>query len=135
DEPDPERAAGGDDLELDGPRAQVVEALLRDDAEQMPDRGAGVRLRELPGREVAAADVEHLAGPDELVHRLPELVEGRGAVDVVHLVEVDVVGAEAPEALVARAPDVVGGQPAVVRARPHAPVDLGGQHAALAPSA
>ena len=65
------RAAGGDDLELDGTRVQVVEALLGDDPEEVARGRGALRLRDLPPREVAAADVEDLAGGDELLHRLP----------------------------------------------------------------
>src|SRR5437667_7813715 len=70
-QPDPMRAAGGDDLELDGTRVQVVEALLGDDPEEVARGRGALRLGDLPPREVAAADVEDLAGGDELLHRLP----------------------------------------------------------------
>src|SRR5207244_5788182 len=83
-----ERATGRDHLQLDRARRQVVEALLRDEPEKMArDRGR-VRLRDVPGGEVAAADVQDLARGDELLHRLPDLLPGRIPVDVVHLVEV-----------------------------------------------
>jgi hypothetical protein len=47
------------------------------------------------------ADVEHLAFADELFHRLPDLLPRRRPVDVVHLVEVDVVGLQPAQAVLA----------------------------------
>src|SRR5689334_13439376 len=125
DDAEPERAARGEHLELHRPRREVVEALLGDEPEEVARRGRGLRARDVPAREVAAADVHDLALRDELLHRLPDLVPGRVPVDVVHLVEIDAIGAQAAEALVARAPDVVRGEPAVVRPFAHLRVDLG----------
>ena len=85
--------------------------------------------------EVAAPDVEHLALLHEHVHRLPDLVPRRVAVDVVHLVEVDVVGLQPAQAVVARLADV-----RAPRAGPSfgqslaRVVDLGREHRPLAPT-
>src|SRR5439155_8073029 len=114
---------------------ESVEALLGDDAEEIALRGAAVALDDVPGREIAGAHVEHLALRDELLHRLPDLFPGCFAIDVVHLVEVDPVRAEAAQALLARAPDVNRRQPDIVRPGTHSPVHLGGQHDAVAPAA
>src|SRR5262249_49946230 len=84
--------ARGQDLELDGAGVQVVEALLADKPEKMPRLRRLARARDVPAREVAASDVEHLALLDEELHRLPDLVPRRIAVDVVHLVKVDAIG-------------------------------------------
>ncbi|KAG1432787.1 hypothetical protein G6F57_022699 [Rhizopus arrhizus] len=89
----------------------------------------------VPASEVAAADVQHLALLDQQFHRLPDLVPGRVPVDVMHLVQVDVVGLQAAQAILARFPDVVCGQPAVIGPQPHGLVALGGQHDAVAPRA
>src|SRR5262249_11137662 len=125
--PDPMRAARGDDLQLDGAGAQIVEALLGDDAEEVPGGRRTRGLRDLPASEVAAPDVEDLSGGDELLHRLPQLFPGRGTVDMVHLVEIDAVGPEAFQALVAGTADVMGGQTRIVRSPAHPSVDLGGE--------
>src|SRR5205823_1944948 len=122
-------------LQLDRARAQVVEALLGDEPEEVARRRPGVRLRDLPAGEVAAPHVHDLASGDELLHRLPDLVPGCLPVDVVHLVEVDAVGLQAAEALVARAPDVVRGEPRVVRPLAHRGIDLGGEDDRLAAAA
>ena len=108
---------------------EVVEALLARPGPGSVARGRGaLRLGDVPAGEVAAADVEHLALLHQLLHRLPDLLPRRVAVDVVHLVQVDVVGLQAPQAASHARADVVGRQPALVRALAHAAVDLGGQH-------
>src|SRR5829696_40579 len=83
--------ARGEHFELDGAGVEVVEALLRHEAERPSPLGGFVRLHDVPAGEVAAAHVEHFALLYEDVHRLPDLVPRRVAVDVMHLVEVDVV--------------------------------------------
>src|SRR5438128_3388221 len=134
-EPEAVRAAGRDDLELDRARHQAVDALLRHQTQEVARRRRGARLRDLPAGEVAAPDVEHLPLLDEHLHRLPQLVPRRVPVDVVHLVEVDVVGAQAAQAALARLADVRGGEAPVVRTRAHPPVDLRREDDPLAPAA
>ena len=72
---------------------------------------------------------------DERLHRLPDLVPRRVAVDVVHLVEVDVIGLQPAQALFARAADVQRREPAVVRPLGHRTEDLRREHDLLAPTA
>src|SRR5262249_17035045 len=134
DHADPVRTARREHLELDGARREVVQALLRDQAQEVARRGGGVRLRDVPAGEVAAADVQDLPPRHEQLERLPVLVPRRVPVDVMHLVEIDVVGLEAAQALVAGPPDVQGRQAIVVRSLAHAAVDLGRQDDALATS-
>jgi hypothetical protein len=117
-------AQGGDDFELDGAGGEVVEALLADRAEEVPLAGELLGGRDVPGGEVAAADVEHFAFADELFHGLPDLLPRRRPVDVVHLVEVDVVGLQPAQAVLAGLVDVVGRQVPVVWAGAHRLVDL-----------
>src|SRR5262249_13201571 len=93
--------ARGQDLELDRALEKVVEALFGDEPEE-PARPRGlVPLHDVPRGEVAAPDIEDLPLLDQYLHRLPDLVPGDLAVDVVHLVEVDVVGLHAAQALIA----------------------------------
>ena len=111
-------------------------ALLRDEPEKVPLPRVLVGLDDVPRGEVAAPHVEHLALLDEDLHRLPDLVPGRVAVDVVHLVKVDAVGLEAPQAVVAGAADVVRAEAAAVRdAVVHRAVDLRREDDAVAPPA
>src|SRR5262249_10813043 len=74
DDADPERPARRDQLELDRPRGEVVEALLGDEPEEVTRRGRRLRHGDVPGREVAAPDVEDLALRHQLLQRLPDLV-------------------------------------------------------------
>src|SRR5438270_181402 len=88
------------------PRAgeDVVEALLAHKAHEVPLVRQLIRLRDVPAGEVRAAHVEHLALTDQLLHGLPDLLPRGRAVDVVHLVEVDVVGLKSAQAVLARLP-------------------------------
>jgi hypothetical protein len=69
---------------------------------------------DVPAGEVRRAHVDDLALLHQRVERLPDLVPGAVAVDVVHLVEVDVVGLQAPQARLAVLADLVGRQAAAV---------------------
>ena len=73
---------------------RVVE--LRGGERRAPE-GALVRHRgrHLPRPEVAGAGGAHQPARDEVVERAQRLLDRRGAVGAVQLVEVDVVGAEA----------------------------------------
>ena len=74
------------ELDLEGPFGQVVEALLGGEPEEVPGVGGGLGQGEVPGGEVAAAHVGHLALTDQLLHRLPDLASPCRSVDVMHLV-------------------------------------------------
>ena len=126
--------ARGEHLELHGPGVQVVEALLRHEAERVPAARRLVRLDDVPSREVAAPDVEHLPLRDQHVHRLPDLVPWCVAIDVVHLVQVDVVGLQPAEAVLTRLPDVQRGELALVRPRTARVVHLRRDDDAFAPA-
>ena len=127
DQADAEAAQRGDHLQLHGPHGEVVQALLRRQAHEVACRGGALGEGHVPGGEVAAADVADLALADQLLHRLPDLLPRRRPVDVVHLIQVDVIGLQPPQARLAGPPDVVGRQPAVVRAESHRLVHLRGQ--------
>ena len=60
-----------------------------------------------PG-EVAAAHVEDLALLHQLFHRLPDLFPRRGPFNVVHLVEIDMIGLQTAQAVFAGFADVIG---------------------------
>ena len=89
----------------------------------------------MPTREVAAAHVDDLALAHQLLHRLPDLFPWRCAVDVVHLVQVEVVGVEAAQAGLTRVPDVPGGETTFVGPVPHLAIHFAGQDDLLAPAA
>ena len=107
----PYASAGGEHLELDRAGPQVVQALLRHEPERAAPAGGLAGLREVPAGEVRAADVDHLPLRDEEVHGLPDLVPRCVPIDVVHLVEVDVVGLQPAQAVLAGLAEVQRRQP------------------------
>jgi hypothetical protein len=68
----------------------------------------GVRATDRVGRRLGEAEVRHLAGVDELLHRTDRLLDRRVAVDAVLVIEVDVIDAEPFEARVAGLVHVLG---------------------------
>src|SRR5215218_5128396 len=68
DDPDAVVEACRQHLELDGAGAEVVEALLGDEAKEVAAVGGLVGLDDVPCREVAAPDVENLALLHEQLH-------------------------------------------------------------------
>jgi len=129
----PKCFARRNDFQLDGARVEVVEALLADQPQHLAPRGDAVGLGNVPGGEVAAADVDDLAFTDELLHRLPDLVPRCIAINVMHLIEIDAIGAQAPQAVLAGTLDVICGQAALVGAIAHAPEHFSRQDDALTP--
>jgi len=91
---DAELARGGQDFKLRIAAEQVIHRLLGDDAEVPALLCDALVLRQPPTGEVAGADVEHVAPAGEPLERRPELLARDAAVDVMHLVQVDVVGLE-----------------------------------------
>ena len=88
-------------------------ALLRDQAQEVAAPRNFVGAYNMPTREVAAPDIDDLAFLYQLFHGLPDLFPWRGAVNVMHLVQVDMIGLQPAQAFVARPPDMVGRQAAV----------------------
>src|SRR5215211_1007791 len=124
DQTDGKAAKRGDQLQLHGSLGEVVQALLGCQTHEVACRGGALGEGHVPAGEVPAADVADLALADQLLHRLPDLRPRRGPVDVVHLVQVDVIGLQPPHARLAGAANVVGRQSAVVRAESHRLVHL-----------
>ena len=99
--------AGVEHTEALGPASQQAVLVLHAHETREPAVGADARgLVDLLGREVAAADLEHLARAHQLVERAERLLERRRRVGKVQLVQVDAVGAEAAQAVFDRARDV-----------------------------
>ena len=98
---------------MPGSAAQVRVLLLQRDRRrpavsraQLPDP------LQPPGAHVGPADVAGLAGGDDAGQRLQRLLQRRGPVVDVHVVQVDVVGAEPPQAVVDRVAQVSAPAPA-----------------------
>jgi hypothetical protein len=79
----------------------------------------------VPPREVRAGDVADLAARDEVVERTYGLFHRRVLVEAVHVVQVDVVGAEAAEAVLAGAHEEMPRRANIVRRRAHREGRLG----------
>ena len=92
----------GEDLGLDVAAEQVVRGL------QGFGRHGDPEGLHLPGVEVRHAGVPDLALGDQPGERLRGLIKGRAGIGPVHLVQVDVVGAERPQAGVDALPDPAG---------------------------
>src|ERR1700722_17241884 len=131
DDPDAVSLAGGQHLQLDRARREVVQGLLAYQPEHRAAGGSLLGLGDVPAREVRRAHVNDLALGAQDVHGLPDLVPRRAAVHVVHLVQVDVVGPQPAQRLLTRPADIESRQETVVGPLALAAVQLGGQHRAV----
>jgi hypothetical protein len=86
------------------------------------------------GRERRRSEVAHLALPHEIGQRRQRVVEIGVRVRTVHLVEVDVVGAQPAEAVLDGPDDPPAGVALLVGVLAHGPVELGGEHYVVAPT-
>ncbi len=107
-------AARGNDLELDRAVIEMIVALLADQAHQAAFIGLLARRRDVPAGEVARTDVNHLALLHQRIEALPDFIPRAGAIDVVHLVEIDPVRLQASEAALAVLANLVSAQAGAV---------------------
>ena len=87
------------------------------------------------GENVDVPIARDLAGRDELVERGERLVDRRGRIGSVHLVQVDVVDLQPAQAVVAGLHDPAPRQAAALRIVAHRVAHLGGQHDLVAAAA
>jgi hypothetical protein len=92
---------GEDHFQLDRARIEVVKALLGYQPHEVARCSDGLGSGDIPSSEIAATDVNHLALLHQEFHRLPDLLPRSVPIDVVHLVQVDVIGLKAAQAVVA----------------------------------
>lgn len=97
------------DFQLNHACVEVVKALFGDQPHKVALLCQFLRLRDMPPCEVAAAHIQNLALAIELLHRLPDFFPRAFAVNVVHLIEVNVIGFEAAQAGFAGTLDVERG--------------------------
>ena len=100
-----------------------------------PLAGGRLRLAQLVGREVGAADLAHLARRDELLQGAERVGDGSRLIGVVQLVQVDVVGVEATQRVLTGRAHVVGLRAEVRVVDGHAELRRDDDVAAAAPSA
>src|SRR5512147_1967455 len=82
--------------------------------------GSFLRPGDMPASEIAASHINYLPLADQRFHRLPDLFPGRFAVNVVHLVQVDMISLKAFQAGFAGPQDVPCGKPVFVWPFSHA---------------
>ncbi len=118
---------------LDAAVEQRVRRLLGDVATQAAPLGGPLRRDHVVGREGGGAERADLAGALQVGERGERLLVGGEAVGAVHLVEVDVVGAQAPEARLDLAHDPAPrvapavGVALLAHRHVHGAVELGGE--------
>ena len=115
---------GRNDLEFELTAGEVVAALFAHEPEKSAQTRFALHRGDPPAWEVAASHVENFALLDQHVHRLPDLFEGRLAVEVVHLIEVDVIRLESPKARLAGFTDVIGRKAPAVGTVHHRLIEL-----------
>lgn len=93
-------ATHGDDLALHVADSRVPLALVDGERTQAVGARVVVGLDDDPRRRVRHPEVEHLAGGDERVQAVHDLLDGGGKVPPVHVQQVDVVGAQLLQAAV-----------------------------------
>ncbi len=79
----------------------------------------GQRFHEMPPGEVGAPDVADLAAACQVIQSAQRLLDRRRRIEAVHVVDVDVVGAQAPEAVFDRAQQRLPRRAGIVRPWPH----------------
>ncbi len=121
----------GNGLLLQVPSDERVIRLCALECLEAPALRSSQRLHQLPGFHVGAADVAHLAGPDEIGEGDERLFDVGLGVGTVDLIEVDVVGAETFQARFGGLNDVQARQPDLVCARAHATAHFGGDYHVL----
>ena len=109
-----------------------VVGLQRFEARQAQPLGDAQRLDDLPGRPVGDADVAHVALAHQLVERAHGLLDRRGRVEAVDLVQVDVLELQPLQAGLDAVEDVAARRAARVRPRAGVAEDLGGDDHAVA---
>src|SRR4051812_43258845 len=97
--PHPIGCTGREDFHLDLAVEQIVDTLLHDETEEVATFGQFIRTRNVPARKVSAPDIEHLAFAHQLLHGLPDLLPGRGAVNPMHQIKVNIIGSKTPQAI------------------------------------
>src|SRR5206468_1044037 len=80
-------------------------------AHEVPALGRLLGLGNVPAGEVAAPHVDDLSLEVQLFHRLPDLLPGRFAIDMMHLVQIDMVSPQPLQAGLAGAADVERREP------------------------
>src|ERR1700744_6623119 len=76
----------------------------------------GKRFHQVPSGEIRSADIADLAAPHEAVERFERFFYRRRGIETVHVIDVDVVGAETAKAPLQGLHQVIAGLTSVLRA-------------------
>ncbi len=120
--------AGRNHFQLDSPGCQVIQALFRNQSQEVALLRLTLGTGNVPALKIAAPHVKNFPFADQLFHCLPDLLPGSAAIDVMHLIKVDHVRLQAAQASFASLADMVSGQMQIVRTIPHCVVNLGRQN-------
>jgi hypothetical protein len=115
---------------------QVVLRLFRGEAEEAALTGLHLKLGQPPAREVARPDIQHVAVRHQFFERPPKLFGRDVAVEVMHLIQVDMVCLQPPERIGEVLAHFVGRNAGFFIGDigvGHALVDLGGEHDLVSP--
>src|SRR6185437_2850662 len=131
----PVSPARGHYLQFNRALEEMIVALLGDQTHEVARFGRLVSLRDMPAGKVGTRDIEDLSLTHQLLHPLPNLLPGRAARDVMHLIDIDVVGLQPAEAGFALALERERVHPTLIRPLTHLAVNLGRQDRPLPASA
>ena len=118
------RLARRNDFQLNGPVDEIVQALLAHEAHEVPRLGNFIRLRNMKTSEVGRTHVGDFPLGYERFHSLPHFLPWGVSVDVVHLVQLDMVGLHAFERRFTRAPNVHSRKASFIGPITHGSVDF-----------
>ena len=124
--------AGGEHGRLDAAHEDRIRRLLAPEALVTSPFGHPLGLDDLVGREGRTAGVADLALVHQVGQRRQGVVDVGGRVGTVHLVEVDVVGAETAQRVLDLGHDPAPRVAPLVGVLAHGAVELGGQHHVVA---
>ena len=121
-------------LHLDHAIDQVVARLDAVEPHHVSPVTQPERPRQLPGGEVAAAQVAHLTPPHQVIQRVERLFQWGRGIPGMDLIQVDIVRLQAPQAGLDLLEDRRAGEPLSVRPLSHPAPDLGRQDHSVAPA-
>jgi hypothetical protein len=102
------------------------------EARQTVTLGDAQRLDDLPSGPVRDTDVAHVTVAHQLIERTHRLLDGRGGIEAMNLVQIDMLELQPPEARLHALENVVASGPAGVRALAHLAEHLGRDHHVVA---
>ena len=135
DHPHAVAGAGGQDRCLDAASQDGIRRLFAPEPDVSTPLGDPLGLDDLLGRKCGGADGPNLAGADQIGEGAQSLVDVRRRVGAMHLVQIDVVGAQPAQAVLHLTHQPAPRGAGHVGIITHREVGLGGEHDSVAPAA